>query len=130
MVDLNAQHVVNRTLGASEKTTVLEVFKCIVAAALVVVFLLSSAWIRSDILSIQYQIETLKRSNQELEEANDLLRAELNTLAAPAEVERIAKRLGLISSNNESILLLRGDEPVPTHHQVAQTRIQSGVLHE
>ncbi len=130
MVDLNAQHVVNRTLGASEKTTILEVFKCILVAGLVVAFLLSSAWIRGDILTIQYQIETLNRTNSELREANDLLKAERNTLAAPAEIERVAGELGLISSNNESVLLLRGDEPMPTHRQVAQSRTMPGVLHE
>jgi len=130
MVDLNAQHVVNRTLGASERTTILEVFKCISAAGLIVVFLLSSAWIRGDILTIQYQIETLTRSNRELREANDLLTAELNTLAAPAEIERVAGELGLISSNNESVLFMKGDEPMPTQRQVAQSQIMPGVLHE
>ena len=130
MVDLNAQHVVNRTLGASERTTLLEVFKCISAAGLIVVFLLSSAWIRGDILTIQYQIETLTRSNRELQEANDLLTAELNTLAAPAEIERVAGELGLISSNNESVLFMKGDEPMPTQRQVAQSQIMPGVLHE
>jgi cell division protein FtsL len=130
MVDLNAQHVVNRTLGASEKTTILEVFKCISVASLVVVFLLSSAWIRDDILEIQYQIENLNRSNSELSEANGLLKAELNTLAAPAEIERVASELGLISSNNESVLVMAGDEPMPTQRQVAQTQIMPGVLHE
>lgn len=130
MVDLNAQHVVNRTLSASEKTTLLEVFKCILFAGLIVAFLLSSAWIRSDILNIQYQIETLNRTNQELVEANDLLKAELNSLAAPAEIERVATELGLISSNNKSILFMKGDEPRPTHRQVAQSQTMSGVLHE
>ncbi len=130
MVDLNAQHVVNRTLGASERTTLLEVFKCISAAGLIVVFLLSSAWIRGDILTIQYQIETLTRNNRELREANDLLTAELNTLAAPAEIERVAGELGLISSNNESVLFMKGDEPMPTQRQVAQSQIMPGVLHE
>jgi cell division protein FtsL len=130
MVDLNAQHVVNRTLGASERTTILEVFKCISAAGLIVVFLLSSAWIRGDILTIQYQIETLTRNNRELREANDLLTAELNTLAAPAEIERVAGELGLISSNNESVLFMKGDEPMPTQRQVAQSQIMPGVLHE
>jgi cell division protein FtsL len=130
MVDLNAQHVVNRTLGASEKTTILEVFKCISVAGLVVVFLLSSAWIRDDILEIQYQIENLNRSNSELSEANGLLKAELNTLAAPAEIERVANELGLISSNNESVLVIVGDEPMPMQRQVAQTQTMPGVLHE
>ena len=130
MVDLNAQHVVNRTLGASEKTTILEVFKCISMAGLIVVSLLSSAWIRGDILTIQYQIETLTRNNRELREANDLLTAELNTLAAPAEIERVAGELGLISSNNESVLFMKGDEPMPTQRQVAQSQIMPGVLHE
>ena len=130
MVDLNAQHVVNRTLGASERTTLLEVFKCISAAGLIVVFLLSSAWIRGDILTIQYQIETLTRNNRELREANDLLTAELNTLAAPAEIERVAGELGLISSNNELVLFMKGDEPMPTQRQMAQSQIMPGVLHE
>ncbi|HUV13886.1 MAG TPA: hypothetical protein VMY18_09580 [Acidobacteriota bacterium] len=130
MVDLNAQHVVNRTLGASEKTTILEIFKCISVAGLVVVFLLSSAWIRGDILAIQYQIETLTRNNSELREANDLLKAEFNTLAAPAEMERVAGELGLIGSNNESVLFMKGDEPMPTQRQVAQSQTMPGVLHE
>lgn len=130
MVDLNAQPIVNRTLGASEKTTILEVFKCILMASLVVVFLLGSAWIRGDILAIQYQIETLTRTNTELREANDLLKAEFNTLAAPAEMERVAGELGLIGSNNESVLFMKGDEPMPTQRLVAQSQTMPGVLHE
>jgi cell division protein FtsL len=130
MVDLNAQPIVNRTLGASEKTTILEVFKCILMASLVVVFLLGSAWIRGDILAIQYQIETLTRTNSELREANDLLKAEFNTLAAPAEMERVAGELGLIGSNNESVLFMKGDEPMPTQRLVAQSQTMPGVLHE
>ena len=130
MVDLNAQPIVNRTLGASEKTTILEVFKCILMASLVVVFLLGSAWIRGDILAIQYQIESLTRTNSELREANDLLKAEFNTLAAPAEMERVAGELGLIGSNNESVLFMKGDEPMPTQRLVAQSQTMPGVLHE
>jgi len=130
MVDLNAQPIVNRTLGASEKATILEVFKCILMASLVVVFLLGSAWIRGDILAIQYQIETLTRTNSELREANDLLKAEFNTLAAPAEMERVAGELGLIGSNNESVLFMKGDEPMPTQRLVAQSQTMPGVLHE
>ncbi len=130
MTDLSSQEIVNRPMSGDGGATVFEFAKWFVVASCLVTLLVGSVWVRDQSLTLRYQIEELNRGNKKLGEQNDLLRAEYNALVAPAEVERAARRLGLISSNDKRVLILDGDGPVGTRDQIARIEPESRTLHE
>jgi hypothetical protein len=130
MVDLSSQEIVNRPMSGDGGAIVFEISKWFVVAACLVTLLVGSVWVRDQGLTLQYQIEELKRSNKKLGEQNDLLRAEYNALVAPAEVELAATGLGLISSNDKRVLILDGDRPVGDRNRTARMEPKSRTMHE
>lgn len=106
MFDYSNQVIVNRALNGNEGATVFSIAKWVTLTGLVVGLLATSVGIRDQILNVQYQIEELTNDNKTLSEQNDLLRAELQSLTAPARVEKAAHDQGLISSNDDRVLIL------------------------
>lgn len=130
MVDLSRQRIPNEGLKDSSGTAVFEVSKCTAIAGILVAFLLAFAWIRDEILSVQYQIEALRISNGDLRETNELLEVQYKALANPIAIEEAAKKLGLISSNNSQVMILEGEDPQPSTNQLAQSQKRTAVLNE
>jgi hypothetical protein len=130
MVDLSRQRIPNQGLGDSSGTAVFEVSKCAAIAGILVAFLLTFAWIRDEILTVQYQIEALRISNGELRETNELLDVQYKALANPIAIEEAAKKLGLISSNDSQVMILEGDAAQPSRNQLAQSQNRPAVLNE
>jgi len=99
---------------------------------LFVALILSYAWINNEILSIQYEMEQLKRENTQLIEGNNAMRAELNALTNPDKIERVARGMGLISSNHAEVMILDVDQikAAPSENLLAESRPQTSVLHE
>ena len=133
MIDLNSQQIRNRNLEGSHGTTVFEVAKFLAFVAVVVGLLLTSAFIRDQMLSLRYEIEELKTSNEQFRDVNKLLRVEYQSLATPAEIERVATELGLTTSNDSKVLILESKTPhIPVAEpvQMAQSQSPRRVLHE
>ncbi|UCF37130.1 MAG: septum formation initiator family protein [Acidobacteriota bacterium] len=131
MVDLYSQRIPNKALEGSDGTTVFEVAKFLAVVGVLVALLVVSTSIRNEILSLRYEIEELKRSNAQLDEANQLLEIEYRSLATPAEIEEVAKEIGLISANDSKVLILEADRVyTPAPSQIAQSQIPREVLHE
>jgi hypothetical protein len=128
MVDLSNQRIANDSVGYHGQVA-LEVFKCLACGLALAALFLASAWIRSDILKTQYDLQALKRANQELRQANELLMVEYQVLSNPAEIEKEAKRLGLVSSNEAQVTRLRAF-PASTATQVAEARENGRLNHE
>jgi hypothetical protein len=96
----------------------------------IVILLLAYASLHSSILGLNYEIERIKASNAELAETNDALRAEYSVLVNPQEIEAVAKELGLISANEEKVIILEGEPSEAAPNQVAQTRLQPALMYE
>lgn len=130
MVDLGNQIIINRTYNGNEGATVFAIAKWVTVIGCVVALLLTSAAIRNQILSVQYEVQQLAVDNKTLVEQNDLLRVELQSLTSPTRVETTARELGLIKSNDDRVLILEGDGFAATKTSIAQVNGNPKSLHE
>lgn len=130
MVDLNLQQINNRSVGTNSRTTLYEVSFWLAFGGCLVLLLLAYASLHNSILAINYEIERIKESNAELAETNNALNAEYRVLVNPQEIETVAKGLGLISANEEKIIILEGEPSQAAPNQVAQTRHQPAIMYE
>lgn len=92
--------------------------------------LLAYASLHDRILAINYEIERIQVSSAELAEVNNALRAEYSVLVNPQEIESVAKEMGLISANEDQVIILEGEPSEPIPNQVAQTRRQPELMYE
>jgi hypothetical protein len=130
MVDLHRYKINNRPSLGSQSTFLIVVMRTTIAAGLVVGLLVALASINHEMMDLRYQIEGLKQGNAQLRETNHLLTVQYNSLVTPAEIERAAKKLGLISSNSRNVLILEGTRPRNVERQVAQSQLDSRTLHD
>ncbi|MEJ2076882.1 MAG: septum formation initiator family protein [Acidobacteriota bacterium] len=130
MVDFSNQVIVNRALNGNEGATVFAIAKWVALTGIVVALLATSVGIRDQILNVQYKIEELTSANKNLSEQNDLLRAELQSLTTPARLEKAAHDLGLISANDDRVLILESDGYEKARDKVAHWDNRSKALHE
>ena len=130
MVDLNHQRINNRSVGPSDRTSLSEVSFWLVFGGCIVMLLLAYASLHEEILATNYEIERMKEENAELQEMNEALRAEYSVLVNPQEIEAVAKEMGIISANEEQIMILDGASPHPAPNQVAQARQKPATLYE
>lgn len=130
MVDLNHQKINNRSVGPSGKTSFSDVSYWLVFGGSLVMLLLAYASLHDRILAINYEIERIQVSSAELAEVNNALRAEYSVLVNPQEIESVAKEMGLISANEDQVIILEGEPSEPIPNQVAQTRRQPELMYE
>lgn len=132
MVDLNCQQITNRAIQTSDQGTLSAMARWISVGGLFVALILSYVWIHNEILTIQYQMEQLKRDNARFAEGNNAMRAELNALTNPEKIERVARGMGLITSNHADVMILDADQikAAPSENLLAESRPQTRVLHE
>lgn len=74
--------------------------------AIFVALIVAYAWLHTETLNINYQIEQLKKENMQLKETNAALRAEYSALIDPEKIDRQARQLGLTNSNHDSVRVL------------------------
>jgi len=129
MTDLSHQYIVNRSYSGNEGAGVWEITKWVLLTAFVVAILASAVSIRNQILSFRYQIEEIQQSNRKLAEQNDMLRVELNSLTAPAVVERAAADRGLVTANDARVVLINS-ENTSVGTQLAQADNKARILLE
>ena len=130
MVDLNHQRINNRSVGPSGRANLSDVSCWLVFGGCLVTLLLAYASLHESILEINYQIERIKEGNTALAETNNTLRAEYSVLVNPQEIESVAKKMGLISANDDQVLILEGEPSETVANQVAQTRRQPELMYE
>jgi cell division protein FtsL len=75
-----------------------EMWRSVGVGALLVVVLLFSAWQHFELLRHGYRIEEMQKERAAEEEIKRHLRLEIDTLRAPARIERLAtRRLGMVA---------------------------------
>lgn len=132
MVDMNFQQPNNRVLAASEKATYSEIARWACVGGLFLALILTYAWLQNEILNLQYQMEQVKKESSELRELNEALRVEYSSMVAPEKIDRVAKELGLISSNRVEVTILHARAPsaAPAARLVAESRSGKRSIHE
>lgn len=130
MVDLNHQKINNRSVGPNSRTNFSEVSFWLGFGGCLVILLLAYASLHNSILALSYEIERIKENNTELAEVNKALKAEHGVLVNPQKIEKVAKKMGLISANEAQVTILEGDPARPVPNQVAQSRQQPEIMYE
>jgi len=130
MVDLSNQIIINRAYNGNEGATVFAIAKWVTVIGCVVALILTSAAIRNQILSVQYEVQQLALENKQLGEQNDILRVELQSLTSPTRVEATARDLGLIKANDDRVLILEGEGFGASQTAIARAGEHPKTLHE
>jgi hypothetical protein len=110
--------------------TLCQVFKWLILGGVILAILIGSAAIRKEILTLSFRLQALKAENIDLLSANDLLRAEYNSITAPQELEKASRKIGLVNSNNELIHTYHVYNLRPIKNQVVLSQSDKGALHE
>jgi len=132
MVDCYHQSLSNRPISADNRTTYSEIARWIGVSALLVSLIVVYAWSHNEILQINYQMEQLRKDNEELVEINAALRTEQSALMNPESIDREARKLGLVTSNRAEVRILDSTRPLlrPSENLVADWAPQINLLHE
>ncbi|MEX2271708.1 MAG: cell division protein FtsL [Vicinamibacterales bacterium] len=101
-----------------------ELWRWMLIGGFLVGVLLFSAWQHFVLLRHGYQVEQLHREQAELEEVNRKLRLEIETLTAPARIERIAiEKLHMVAPKpDESVIIERVAPAAPAGKAVVASR--------
>ena len=109
MVDLSYQQFTNRPQTCDETSSCREIVGWVLLGAVVVSLILVYSFNQSQILGIQYRIEEIRQDNLSLQENNQALRAEYQTLKNPGEIADKGTALGLISANRPEVRIIKVD---------------------
>ena len=132
MVDLHLQRLTNQPIRTDDKASYFEIARWICVSAAFVSLVLAYAWTHNEILNIQYGMEYLRKENDKLLELNTVLRAEYSSLLNPVNIEKQARKLGLVSSTHTKIKIFYSDVSPKKNSRniVAQSQLQKKNLHE
>jgi len=85
----------------------LEMWRSVGVGVFLVAVLLFSAWQHFELLRHGYRIEEMQKERTAEEEINRHLRLEIDTLRAPARIERLAtQRLGMVAPKAEDATVI------------------------
>lgn len=91
-----------------------ELWRSVGLGVFLVVVLLFSAWQHFELLRHGYQIERMQRERAAEEEVNRHLRLEIESLRAPARIEKIAKeKLRLVEPSADEAIVIERVAPAP-----------------
>lgn len=121
MVDFHLQRITNRAVAGEARATVWEIARCIGVGGLFLGLILTYAWLHMETLDIHYRIEELKKENQQLREMNAALRAEYSVLVDPDKIDRLARKLGLTSSNHAAVRIVEATALAPAPNVLAES---------
>lgn len=128
MVDFHLQRINNRPVTGEARATVWEITRCIGVGGLFLGLILTYAWLHMETLNINYEIEELKKENQQLREMNAALRAEYSVLVDPEKIDQQARQLGLTSSNHAAVRIVEATVLGPAANVLAES-LQTKKIH-
>jgi cell division protein FtsL len=91
-----------------------ELWTSVALGAFLVLVLLFSAWQHFELLRHGYRLEQMQKERAAAEEINRHLRLEIETLRAPARIERLAtRRLGMVAPGPDDASVIERVIPAP-----------------
>jgi len=130
MVDVSSPYIQNRSLEENDRSAIVQLVKWLLLGGILLSLLFASVSIRKEIDQLSREMEKLSRENEHLAGTNDQLRAEYNSITSPQELERLSKKLGLISSNHFNVLILDVQNLETARTQMAWSETEPGILRE
>lgn len=108
MMDFQIQRLNNRPLGSTQVTD-WEITRWVGLGAILLALILAYAWLQTEIVHVNYQIDQLQKETNQLRENNTALRVEHSSLISPNKINRQARELGLVSSNRAEVRILESE---------------------
>jgi cell division protein FtsB len=131
MVDYHSQRLNNRLDSRYDRSNLALIGLWVCVGSIFVGLMLAYAWLRVEILDVNYQMEQLKRDNNQLRQATHALRAEHSSLASPEMIDRKARQLGLTSPDLKAVRFLDSTLHSPeTGTVLAEAMHRKKTLHE
>lgn len=131
MVDYHSQRLNNRLDSRYDRSNISLIGVWVFVGSTFVALILAHAWLRVEILDVNYQMEQLKRDNNQLRQATHALRAEHSSLLSPDTIDRKARQLGLTSPDLKAVRFLDPTLPSPEAGTVlAEAMHRKKTIHE
>ncbi|MBI2822304.1 MAG: cell division protein FtsL [Acidobacteria bacterium] len=129
MRDYQRQDIRNRLVsGPGARISLGETCRYLLVAAALSALVIAYPWVHSEILSLGYQIEQLKRENTLLQEQRQALMLEQAAYRSPQRIDQYAReRLGLIPANSAYVILIQDTEDLPSRQILAES-VVPGVI--
>jgi cell division protein FtsB len=131
MVDYHSQRLNNRLDSRYDRSNLTLIGLWVCVGGIFIALIVAYAWLRVEILDVNYQMEQLKRDNNQLRQATHALRAEHSSLLSPDTIDRKARQLGLSSPDLKTVRFLESPLPSPdTETVLAEAIHRKKRLHE
>lgn len=123
MKDYHRQRIQNRVTPASATTASLgDTCRYLLVAATLAALVITYPWIHSEIITLGYQIQELKRENAMLREQRQALVLEQAASKSPQRIDQYARgELGLIPANSAQVIFIRDSEALPAAEILAES---------
>lgn len=122
MKDFSRQQIQNRlNLRATQAIGLCGICRYLMVAAAMAALVISYPWVRSEIITLGYQIQELKRDNALLREQQKALMLEQAAYRAPHRIDQYAReRLGLVPASSAQVIFVHDPEVVSGQRVLAE----------
>ena len=109
MKDYNRQRIQNRvTVRATGAISLGEICRYVLVAAAMAALLIVYPWVHSEILTLGYQIQEIRRENTVLQEQRRALMLEQAAYRSPQRIDEYARnRLGLVPATSAQVIFIQ-----------------------
>jgi len=105
-----------------------EICRYILVAGAMAALVISYSWIRSEIISLGYQIQEIKHDTAVLKEQRQALMLEQAACKSPQRIDQYAReQLGLIPANSAQVIFVRDREVLPEHEILAESIVPGSI---
>ena len=123
MKDYHRQRIQNRVTVRGTTTAGLgDTCRYLLVAAALAALVITYPWIHSEIITLGYQIQDLKRENAMLREQRQALILEQAASKSPQRIDQYARgELGMIPANSAQVIFIRDSEVLPAAEVLAES---------
>lgn len=129
MRDYHRQRLENHvTVTTLAKLEVCEICRYILVAGAMAALVITYSWVRSEIISLGYQIQELKHDTTVLKEQRQALMLEQAACRSPQRIDQYARQqLGLIPANSARVIFIRDREVLPEQRMLAESIVPGSI---
>jgi cell division protein FtsL len=123
MKDYHRQRIQNRVaVDATSRVGLGETCRYLLVAATLAALVITYPWVHSEMITLGYQIQELKRDNATLREQRQALILEQAASKSPQRIDQYARgELGLIPASSEQVIFLRDSGALPAAEILAES---------
>jgi cell division protein FtsL len=123
MKDYQRQQIHNRVISSgTAKISLGETCRYLMVASAMAALVITYPWVHSEIISLGYQIQELKRENSMLREQHRALMLEQAAYTSPQRIDQYAReQLGLVPASSAQVIFIRDAELLPDQGVLAES---------